>query len=145
MARWIDETVTPGLEKFVDSTGHLASPTYITLNDDSDPAQGLGFNDDPPRFSTGYMILENRPGMLVELHMLKDYKTRVTGNYEILRGLLELMNRDADKLIDLNAAADKDAERLGAHPLGKSSFRWRWDGAARPRHFFSTDTSTRGS
>lgn len=121
-ARWIDQTVTPGLEKFVDATGHLASPTYITLVADSDPAQGLGFNDDPPRFSTGYMILENRPGMLVELHMLKDYKTRVTGNYEILRGLLELMNRDADKLIDLNAAADQDAERLGAHPLGDVQF-----------------------
>ena len=27
---------------------------------------------------------------LVELHMLKDYKTRVTGNYEILRALLEV-------------------------------------------------------
>ena len=48
------------------------------------------------------MILENRPGLLVELHMLKDYKTRVTGNYEILRALLEVMNRDAAKLIALN-------------------------------------------
>ena len=59
------------------------------------------------------MVLEGRPGMLVELHMLKDYKTRVTGNYEILAGLMELMNRDADKVIALNAAADKEAEELG--------------------------------
>ena len=51
--------------------------------------------------------------MLVELHMLKDYKTRVTGNYEILAGLMELMNRDADKVIALNAAADKEAESAG--------------------------------
>jgi hypothetical protein len=121
-AHWIDETVTPALEKAVDDAGHLAAPTYITLLDDSDPAQGLGFNEDPPRFSTGYMILENRPGMLVELHMLKDYKTRVTGNYEILRGLLDLVNRDADKLIDLNAAADKNASQLGAHALGDTRF-----------------------
>ena len=133
-AKWIDETVTPDLEKFVDANGHLAAPTYITLNDDTDPAQGLAFNDDPPRFSTGYMILENRPGMLVELHMLKDYKTRVRGNYEILRGLLEVMNRDADKVIDLNAAADKDASKLGAHPLGDQQFplALAWGGRTTP-------------
>ncbi len=65
------------------------------------------------------MILENRPGLLVEMHMLKDYKTRVTGNYEILRALLEVMNRDAAKLIALNREADAEAARLGAHPLGE--------------------------
>jgi hypothetical protein len=117
-AKWVDEVATPTLEKYVDAHGHLASPTYINLVNDNDPADGLGFNDDPPRFSTGYVVLEGRPGILVELHMLKDYKTRVTGNYEILAGLMELMNRDADKVIALNAAADKEAEDLGAHPLG---------------------------
>jgi hypothetical protein len=59
-----------------------------------------------PRYSTGYAILQNRPGLLVEMHMLKDYKTRVTGNYEILRALLEVINRDADKLVEMNRAAD---------------------------------------
>jgi hypothetical protein len=121
-AQWVTNTVTPGLEKAVNDAGHLAAPTYITLNDETDAAQGLSFNDDPPRFSTGYMILENRPGMLVELHMLKDYKTRVTGNYEILRGLLQLVNRDADTLITLNREADEEASRLGAHPLGNTPF-----------------------
>ncbi|HEX3471558.1 MAG TPA: M14 family metallopeptidase, partial [Silvibacterium sp.] len=134
-AHWIDDVVTPTLVKQVDAVpGHLASPTYITLNDDTDPAKGLGFNDDPPRFSTGYMILENRPGMLVELHMLKDYKTRVTGNYELLRALMEIVNRDAEKLIKLNADADADAARLGAHPLGNQQFPLRvgWGGETTP-------------
>jgi hypothetical protein len=134
-ARWIDDVITPTLEKDVDAApGHLASPTYITLNDDTDPAKGLGFNDDPPRFSTRYMILENRPGMLVELHMLKDYKTRVTGNYEILKGLLALVNRDAAKLIKLNADADTEAAKLGAHPLGNQQFplALAWGGETTP-------------
>ena len=117
-AKWIDDVVNPTLVKDVDAVrGHLASPTYITLNDDSDPAKGLGFSDDPPRFSTGYMILENRPGMLVEMHMLKDYRTRVTGNYELLRSLMAVVNRDAAKLIQLNADADADAEHLGDKPF----------------------------
>jgi Zinc carboxypeptidase len=133
-AKWVDDVATPTLQKYVDDHGHLAAPTYITLVNDNDPAQGLGFNENPPRFSTGYMILEGRPGMLVELHMLKDYKTRVTGNYEILAGLMELMNRDADKVIALNAAADKEAERMGAHPLSnvKYPLALGWGGQTTP-------------
>jgi murein tripeptide amidase MpaA len=41
LAKWIQDTVTPELQKQVDAAGHVASPTYITLRDDSDPAQGL--------------------------------------------------------------------------------------------------------
>jgi hypothetical protein len=133
-AKWIDSTVNPELKQQVDASGHLASPTYITLLDDADPSKGLGFNDDPPRFSTGYMILENRPGMLVELHMLKDYRARVTGNYEILKALLKIVNREADKLIALNAAADKAARELGAHPLSNVSYALSvgWSGDTTP-------------
>jgi murein tripeptide amidase MpaA len=116
-AQWIREIVNPELERQVNASGHLSFPTYITLNDDTDPAQGLGLYSDNARFSTGQMILENRPGMLVELHMLKDYKTRVTGNYELLRALLELLNREATKLIALNREADAEAAKLGARPL----------------------------
>ena len=133
-AKWIRESVTPELARQVDAAGHVTSPTYITLMDDSDPAKGLGFNDNPPRFSTGQMIVENRPGMLVELHMLKDYRTRVTGNYELLRALLEVMNRDAAKLIALNAEADAEAAKLGAHPLDNAKFplRLEWNGETTP-------------
>jgi hypothetical protein len=133
-AKWIRDEVTPTLEREVNASGHLAFPTYITLNDDTDPAKGLGFNTDPPRFSTGQMILENRPGMLVELHMLKDYKTRVTGNYEILRALLEVMNRDTAKLIALNRDADADAVKLGTHPLSNEKFPLAvdWNGESTP-------------
>src|SRR6202789_1379314 len=119
---WLEQSVIPDLGHQVDATGHLASPTYISLVDDNDPSKGLGFDAFVPRFSTGYMNLENRPSMLVELHMLKDYKTRVTGNYELLRALLRVVNRDADKLIALNAAADHEAEELGAHPLGNVGY-----------------------
>ena len=121
-AKWLRDTVTPDLERQLDAAGHVAFPNLINLNDDTDPAKGLNTMDNPPRFSTGQMILENRPGLLVELHMLKDYKTRVTGNYEILRALLEVMNRDTAKLVALNKQADSDAAKLGAHALGNAQF-----------------------
>ena len=133
-ARWLRETVTPELERQVDTAGHLAFPSLINLNDDTDPAKGLATATSPPRFSTGQMILENRPGLIVEIHMLKDYKTRVTGNYEILRALMEVLNRDASQLIALNKEADTAATQLGTHPLGNEKFplALEWSGETTP-------------
>ena len=123
IARWLRDQVTPELERRVSAApGHLAFPSLIDLKDETDPAKGLVSFGNPPRFSTGQMILENRPGLLVEIHMLKDYKTRVTGNYEILRALLEVLNLDAAKLIDLNKQSDAAAAHLGAHPLSNEKF-----------------------
>lgn len=105
LAAWQKGTLAPYLEQSVTAAGHKIAP-YISFADDTDLMKGIVATQDTPRFSTGYMILQNRPGMLVELHMLKDYKTRVTGNYELLRALLEVINRDADKLTAMNRAAD---------------------------------------
>jgi hypothetical protein len=113
-AQWIRSRVTPELVRGVDATGHLAFPYGVFLRDDTDPAQGLLHQENPPRFSTGRTILEGRPGLLVELHMLKDYRTRVTGNRAILDALLELLDREAAALIALNRAADQAAGQLGS-------------------------------
>jgi hypothetical protein len=122
IAHWLRSEVTPELERQVNAAGHVAFPSLVDLRDDADPAKGILTFGNPPRFSTGQMILENRPGLLVEMHMLKDYKTRVTGNYEILRALLEVLNRDAAKLIALNKEADAAATQLGTHPLSNEKF-----------------------
>ena len=115
LAEWQRETLTPALEESVTQSGHAIAPV-IFLRDDSEPARGLSLFPDTPRFSTGYMVLQNRPGMLVEMHMLKDYRTRVTGNYEILRALLQVVNRDADTLVRLNRAADEATIAAGRKP-----------------------------
>src|SRR5205085_558489 len=83
IAEWQAKTVTPELQQRVSATGHVIGP-YIDAMDDTDVAKGIKTAPNPPRYSTGYVVLQNRPGMLVEMHMLKNYKTRVTGNYEIL-------------------------------------------------------------
>ncbi len=112
-SEWLRDVVAPELVRGAQDAGHLAFPGPVFLIDDTDPARGLAFNEDPPHFSTGYMILENRPSLLVEMHMLKDYRTRVTGNYALLASLLRTIQRDADRLRTLNRDADRAAERLG--------------------------------
>ena len=124
---WEKKSLIPYFEESVARAGHLAS-AYIALADDTDPAKGLVLFPYSARFATGYTSLQNRPGLLVEMHMLKDYKTRVTGNYELLRAVLEVVNRDADRLVRMNR--DADAARPGSVPLrvatdGSEPFRFR--------------------
>jgi hypothetical protein len=121
-AKWIRESVTPELTRRVNAAGHLAFPSTIFLNDDTDPSQGLAFHDNPPRFSTGFMILENRPGLLVELHMLKGYKTRVAGDYEVMRSLIEILNGSSSALIAMNREADRAAAALGSKGVHGEAF-----------------------
>ncbi len=109
---WQQKTVAPYLEQAVAASGHVPGP-FIFLIDDADPTKGIERYPSIPRFADGYTVLQNRPGMLVEMHMLKDYKTRVTGNYEILRALLEVMNRDAEILVRLNREADATVVAAG--------------------------------
>jgi hypothetical protein len=104
LAAWQRDELRPYIEKSVNDTGHLIG-LYVGVGE-ANPAKGLRMAQDQPRYSTGYMILQNRPGLLVEMHMLKDYKMRVLGNYELLRAILEKVNTDADKLVKMNRAAD---------------------------------------
>ncbi len=104
LAAWQRDELRPFIEKSVTDSGHLIG-LYVGVGE-ADPIKGLKMVQDEPRFSTGYMILQNRPGLLVEMHMLKDYKTRVLGNYELLRAILEKVDTDAGKLIQMNRAAD---------------------------------------
>src|SRR5205085_9671518 len=85
---------------------------YVRVGE-ANPKEGISVGQDTPRFSTGYVLLQNRAGLLVEMHMLKDYKTRVTGNYEILRAILEVMNRDAAKLVAMGKQADEETIARG--------------------------------
>ncbi|MEO5936882.1 MAG: M14 family metallopeptidase, partial [Terriglobales bacterium] len=109
-AAWQREQLIPYIEKSVAATGHIIG-RYVGVGD-ANPAAGLNMGQDLPRFSTGYALIQNRIGFLVEQHMLKDYKTRVTGNVELLRALLEIINRDADRLVQANRAADAAAIAL---------------------------------
>jgi hypothetical protein len=102
---WQSEVVLPFVLRSANAAGHVAGP-LIGLKEAADPSKGVGLWPALPRYSIGYSILQNRPSMLVEMHMLKDYRTRVTGNYETLRALLEVINRDAGKLVRMNREAD---------------------------------------
>ncbi len=81
---------------------------YVSFRQWHDPRSGLIHGIGSPRYSTGYSAVQNRPALLIETHMLKDYKTRVEATYHMIRHSLEIMNKDYEHLIEINKNADKE-------------------------------------
>jgi hypothetical protein len=135
-ARWNREVLAPYLEESVGRSGHAISP-FLAFQDETDPSKGTVIWQTLPRYSTGYAILQNRPALLVEMHMLKDYRTRVTGNYEIMKPLLEVINRDAGALVKMNKDADAAtvAAGKGRDPGAAFPLRLEADGTTEPATF----------
>ncbi|MEZ4859262.1 MAG: M14 family metallopeptidase [Flavobacteriaceae bacterium] len=65
------------------------------------PETGFSQFMDYPRYSTGYTTLFNTLGMMVETHMLKPYKQRVEGNYELMKSFINITEKDVLKIKEL--------------------------------------------
>ena len=89
--------------------------TYMVFRDNRDPAgKGVEGFIGTPRFATGYTPLRNRPGLLIETHMLKAYRPRVRGTYDVLRAALEDVNRDPAGWLRAVRETDEAVRREGS-------------------------------
>ena len=68
----------------------------------STPDQGFKQFFDSPRYSTGYTTLFNTLGMMVETHMLKPYKKRVEGTYELMKTFIAIAEKEAEQIKKLS-------------------------------------------
>ena len=130
---WVRKTLEPELFKRVTAAGHVIAPYMEFVG--RTPDTGITNPSATPRFSTGFAREQNRPGMLVEMHMLKDYQTRVTGNYEMIRALLEVVNRDAVKLVEANRKADRETIARGVEHQARQPLEVEATGETEPFTF----------
>jgi len=100
--RVIDDRVAAATE----AAGNVVS-WYLEFIDNRDLTKGIRDFNGSPRFSTGYIPIRNRPGILIETHMLKPYRPRVIGTYDFLRFTLEEVNRDPESLLAAGREADE--------------------------------------
>lgn len=98
----IDKRVAPATE----AAGNVVS-WYLEFIDNRDLHKGIRDFNGSPRFSTGYTPLRNRPGILIETHMLKPYRPRVIGTYDFLRFALAEVSRDPQSLVSAVREADE--------------------------------------
>jgi hypothetical protein len=103
---WTVANFTPAMESYMDQAGYPAFP-YIMFRKWHDPRSGLRSSAAGPKFSQGYTAAQNRIGLLVENHSLKDYKTRVSATYELFKFLTGYLKDNSNIIASMNKAADK--------------------------------------
>ncbi|MDW5287715.1 M14 family metallopeptidase [Formosa sp. PL04] len=89
---YLHTKMMPELEQNLASKSWDITPYVNVFNE----VPEIGFSQflDNPRYSTGYTTLFNTLGMMVETHMLKPYKPRVEGTYELMVSMIELIDKD---------------------------------------------------
>ena len=105
LAQWQEEKYLPAMKKYMFNKNYPVFP-YVEFRNWHDPRSGLELNLATPMISQGFMALQNRPGLLIETHMLKPYKPRVEATYELLLFSLNFVNDESETLITLNKQAD---------------------------------------
>jgi len=90
IVEWSRDVYLPSLQKKMHSAGFPVIE-YVSFRRDHDLFSGMASWATPPRLSDGYVALRNRPGLLIETHMFKDYKTRVEGTYQMLWQTIKIL------------------------------------------------------
>src|SRR5678816_1686228 len=103
---WEREVFGGKVAPATEAAGNIIS-WYLEFVDNRDLELGTRDFNGSPRFSTGYVPLRNRPGILIETHMIKDYSSRVIGTYHFLRAALTEVNRDPERLRQIGREADE--------------------------------------
>lgn len=106
ISQWIKMSYNEQLKEKMAARG-FPTITYVFFRKRHQVNSGLLSWVASPRFSQGYTALMNRPGMLVETHMLKDYKTRVDATLGILKSTFEILNAEHKNLSEAIAESDK--------------------------------------
>ena len=81
------------------------------------PESGFSQFIDYPRYSTGYTTLWNTLGFMVETHMLKPYKQRVEGTYELMKTTINIIDKQANRIGDLRRMAANETKEANYYPV----------------------------
>src|SRR6476620_816510 len=109
---WEREVFGGKVAPATEAAGNIIS-WYLEFVDNRDLELGTKDFTGSPRFSTGYVPIRNRPGILIETHMIKDYRSRVIGTYDFLRAALTEVNRDPQRLRTIGREADERTLAVG--------------------------------
>lgn len=115
LGNYVNTEMMPSLEKKLAKKKWDITPYVNVFN--STPDKGFSQFMDYPRYSTGYTTLFNTFGMMVETHMLKPYKQRVEGTYELMKSMLEIMEENATKIRALRKDYYKTILSQKTYPL----------------------------
>ncbi len=106
LTEWTRDVCLVYLEDEMERSGMPISP-YVMFRSWHDVKSGMRSWVATPVLSEGYTAIQNRPGLLIETHMLKSYRVRVEATYEMLRHTAELVNDRHEELRGIVREADR--------------------------------------
>jgi len=112
---YLHNTLQPKLEQQLADKNWDITPYVNVFN--KVPEKGFSQFMDYPRYSTGYTTLFNSLGMMVETHMLKSYKQRVEGTYELMKTMVEIVNTESKNIKELRKEAFNKTYTNNLYPL----------------------------
>jgi hypothetical protein len=115
LGNYLHNTLHPELERKLSDKNWDITPYVNVFN--STPEKGFSQFMDYPRYSTGYTTLFNTLGMMVETHMLKPYKPRVEGTYELMKSMIEIIEEQNEAITNLRKEAWKTYKEKGEYPI----------------------------
>jgi Zinc carboxypeptidase len=108
---WMDSSFDGKIVAEVEKEGNLL--THYLEFGGREVTSGIFTFIATPRFATGYIALRNRPGLLIETHSLKPYKSRVRGTYDVIWKTIEEINKSKTSLFEANKKADEETINRG--------------------------------
>ncbi len=106
LTAWSRDVFLKEMTGYMEDHGIPVFP-YIEFRNWFDIRSGLISSVAPPMLSQGYTSRMNRPGLLLETHMLKSYEQRVGATYQCLLVSLQILNREHTRLENLISSADR--------------------------------------
>jgi len=120
IAQWSANEYLPYIEHQMTADNYPIFP-YISFRKWHDPREAILHRPSPAIISNGYFAATNRPGLLIETHMLKPYRTRVESTLSMIRHTLVFLNQEYNHLQMLIKNTDKSMLsgefRKGPFPL----------------------------
>jgi len=115
LGEFIHTKMRPQLEQKLKEKDWDITPYVNVFN--RTPEQGFNQFMDSPRYSTGYTTLFNTLGMMVETHMLKPYKQRVEGTYELMKSMIEITETEGEEISKLRRDAIETFKSNTTYPI----------------------------
>ena len=115
LGTFLENEMRPEIEKSLQEKKILITP-YVNVWGNT-PEAGFSQFYDSPRYSTGYTTLFHTLGLMVETHMLKPYKIRVTQTYELMLSTLDFIEEKSEKIKSLRANAASEILQHKTYPI----------------------------
>lgn len=112
---YLHKQLIPELEDSL-SNKDLDITPYVNVFNRS-PEGGFSQFMDLPRYSTGFTSLWNTFGLMIETHMLKPYRQRVKGTYELLKSAIQIVEKNKDTITSLKQLASEDWMKKRYYPI----------------------------